>query len=716
MLAHRWSSVRLADPARRSRVSGASGLWVVVSALLSFTWTTQVLAAQENTCARAGCHEDVETDKEHAPKLKCEDCHPNVKGDEHPDALSDFGPEQMCGQAGCHPDAQPKVLAGPHKDSGCDQCHGFVHDGSFEVTSLSNCRACHKDAVNQFGESIHGKEKVMCGQCHGDIHAAVSRKDPRAPMSKVMQIETCGSAECHDSKEVKAFRKSVHGRAVLLSGLDVAPTCQTCHGAHGIKKVKDPTSPVAQKNIPETCGSCHKFILAAFKESVHAEMLARGKKAPVCTNCHSTHGIVDLAFEANRLKMPEQCGECHESKHETYLDSFHGKATHLGLAVAATCSDCHTPHKMLKKDNPKSSVNSANLEKTCSNCHGKVTASFLQFKPHLNPANKDEDKTVHYIWLFMTVLLVGTLGFFSLHTLLWLQRTVVSFARGELKSHHGGDVWIRRFRPIHMWIHFTIILTFLALAFTGLPLKFSTQAWAAPLAHFAGGLGGTRYLHRAAGVLTFAYGFVFVFYLLREIVGKKRRALLWGWQSMVPHKKDLTDLIQNLRWFLYLGPRPRLDRWAYWEKFDFFAVFWGIPVIGLSGLVLWFPIAASTYLPGWALNIAYIIHSDEALLATGFIFFFHFFHTHLRPEAFPLDPVIFTGSVPLERFMEERPAEYERLVAAGELDDYKVPPPSERLQTMATAFGFLALTVGLILGVSLSYTGIHAVLKYMGLE
>ncbi|MCX7055116.1 MAG: hypothetical protein NTU56_13090, partial [Proteobacteria bacterium] len=103
------------------------------------------------------------------------------------------------------------------------------------------------------------------------------------------------------------------------------------------------------------------------------------------------------------------------------------------------------------------------------------------------------------------------------------------------------------------------------------------------------------------------------------------------------------------KYFLYQGPRPSLDRWSYWEKFDYLAVFWGVGMIGVSGLMLWYPDFFTKFLPGWALNAAYIIHSDEALLATGFIFLFHFFHTHLRPESFPMDPVIFTGSMPLHR-------------------------------------------------------------------
>ena len=113
---------------------------------------------------------------------------------------------------------------------------------------------------------------------------------------------------------------------------------------------------------------------------------------------------------------------------------------------------------------------------------------------------------------------------------------------------------------------------------------------------------------------------------------------------MLPGKQDLAEFIQSLKWFLRRGPRPAYGRWTYWEKFDYFAVFWGVAIIGATGLLLWFPVVFTRVLPGWVLNVATIIHSDEALLAVGFIFTVHFFNTHFRPEKFPMDTVIFTGT------------------------------------------------------------------------
>ncbi len=140
-----------------------------------------------------------------------------------------------------------------------------------------------------------------------------------------------------------------------------------------------------------------------------------------------------------------------------------------------------------------------------------------------------------------------------------------------------------------------------------------------------------------------------------------------------------------------LGDKPEYGRWTYWEKFDYFAVFWGVAIIGSTGLILWFPELFTMVFPGWVINVATIIHSDEALLAIGFIFTIHFFNTHFRPEKFPMDTVIFTGKVPLDVFKEERPREYRQLVKENKLEGLYVPPPSIRYLFWVKLFEFSAL-------------------------
>jgi cytochrome b subunit of formate dehydrogenase len=266
---------------------------------------------------------------------------------------------------------------------------------------------------------------------------------------------------------------------------------------------------------------------------------------------------------------------------------------------------------------------------------------------------------------------------------------------------------VKRFSRFHRGTHLLIIVSFLTLAATGLPLKFHFTDWAQALASLPFFIEIAHVLHRIAAVITFGYAFAHLGFIVKRSILDKKSGLLYGWRSMVPRPKDLFDLLGNLRWFLYLGPRPKFDRWTYWEKFDYFAVFWGIPIIGVSGLMLWFPELFTAILPGWALNAAWVVHSDEALLATGFIFVFHFFHTHLRPEIFPFDPVIFTGSMPLSRFREERRLEYERLQASGELAGRLVKAPGEKRLQVLFGRAIVAVTVGVLLAVAIFWSLFH---------
>ncbi|OYW04481.1 MAG: hypothetical protein B7X11_02860, partial [Acidobacteria bacterium 37-65-4] len=190
---------------------------------------------------------------------------------------------------------------------------------------------------------------------------------------------------------------------------------------------------------------------------------------------------------------------------------------------------------------------------------------------------------------------------------------------------------------------------------------------------------------------------VHLYRLGRRLIVQRDFGLLWGPRSMVPQPRDLTEAVGHVKWFLGFGARPRFDRYTYWEKFDYWAVFWGMGIIGASGLLLWFPVFFATFVPGWFFNIALLVHGEEALLAVGFIFTMHFFNGHLRPEKFPMDRVIFTGRVSLEELEEERPSEYARLNASGGLAALQVSPPEPWLIRLGTVIGTIAVSIGLLL-------------------
>jgi len=216
-----------------------------------------------------------------------------------------------------------------------------------------------------------------------------------------------------------------------------------------------------------------------------------------------------------------------------------------------------------------------------------------------------------------------------------------------------------RFNVFHRFIHLVMMVTFIGLALTGLPLKYSDTFWAQGLILLWGGVKGAGIFHRWLAGITFGYfslHLLWVFYYVLVLKGN-----LFGPDSMLPSKKDFKDLFQHIAYFLGRGEPPQFGRFTYWEKFDYWAVFWGIAFIGGSGLVLWFPEFFSRFLPGIFFNIAYTIHSDEALLAAGFIFIVHLYNAHLRADVFPIDKSIFTGKIEAREIMERHPLEWEYL-------------------------------------------------------
>ena len=479
------------------------------------------------------------------------------------------------------------------------------------------------------------KGQAGCNDCHGEPHFIHEVADFESAVSPVNQIRSCGG--CHDDPPelVDGYLTSEHGKALLLSGLVSAPAGSDCHGSHRchrIAEVDNKRAPMAHENSPEMCGECHTLLLEDWKElSAHGLAWQAGEEGPVCTDCHSSHQIADPTNAASRLTSADNCGGCHEEYLTTFRDSFHGQVNDLGMVTGATCADCHTPHKNLPAVEPRSSVHPDNLAATCGACHDNVNAAFISFNPHSDPTNPDEDKAVYFVWLFMMILLISVFGFFGIHDILWLQRSIVGKLRGEFNTTPFKDPrYIRRFSKVHMGVHAIVIVTFLLLALTGLPLKFHSTEWAQTMVNMFGGVESARIIHRLAAIGTFGYAIFHLAELFFRgfIMGEK--GYLWGPRSLVPQPKDIRDLFAYLRYFVYLGPRPAGDRWTYWEKFDYMAVFWGIMIIGGSGLVLWFPGFFTSFLPGWTLNAAHVVHSDEALLAVGFIFMFHFFHAPLQ--------------------------------------------------------------------------------------
>ena len=231
----------------------------------------------------------------------------------------------------------------------------------------------------------------------------------------------------------------------------------------------------------------------------------------------------------------------------------------------------------------------------------------------------------------------------------------------------------KRFNAFHRWMHFFTMVSFTVLVFTGMPLKYKTNVLAKFSMDLIGGPQSASILHRLAALVTVFYFVCELGYLAWYVL--KRKGPLWGPGTITPGKKDWEDIKAMFRWFLGKGPYPEFDRFTYWEKFDFWSLAAGTVIIGTTGFMMWFPVETTKLLPGIFLNIALVIHSSEALLAVGVIFLFvHFFSAHLKPGTFPMDKVIFEGSLPVDYYAEERPREYQRRVAEGSLEQVLVQP------------------------------------------
>jgi len=193
-------------------------------------------------------------------------------------------------------------------------------------------------------------------------------------------------------------------------------------------------------------------------------------------------------------------------------------------------------------------------------------------------------------------------------------------------------------------------------------------AWAQTVMRLLGGPQNAALVHRFAAGTFITLFLGHLVYVLIFLTRNWDTFNIFGPTSTVPNLQDLWDVIAMFKWFFGMGPRPVFDRWTYWKKFDYWAPFWGMVIIGISGAMLWFPEITASLLPGWVFNVATIVHGEEAFLAAVFLFSVHFFNVHFRPDKFPQDIVMFTGAMPLEEYIHEHTVEYRRLVEAGEFE------------------------------------------------
>ncbi len=627
-----------------------------------------------------------------------------------------------------------------HEGFSCTDCHSGAktwdeapHNDGKPLKLL--CKKCHSEVDEVYEKSIHGISSAQgdvmaatCSDCHGG-HQIFPASDKRSKVNSFNLHKTC--AACHQKRElletrnihqkkaVSQFVDSIHGRALLKDGLIVAPTCNDCHGVHDILPHTHPDSRISRGRVPKTCGKCHVLVEDIYENSIHGQLLKQhDKRGPVCITCHTSHTIHKPTGEEFKLHSDLMCGKCHMNRLENYRDTFHGKALALGRKEVAACFDCHGHHDIYKKNDPRSYISKKRIVDTCKKCHPKANENFAEFVVHADHTNKKDYPVLYYTFFFMTALLIGTFSFFLIHTILWLFRTFALF-KGDSKEWIEQKLKIKqdtemyqRFAPLDRFLHALIIISFMLAVVTGMPIKFYYTDWAKFMLNLMGGQEVAAVMHRFAAIITMFYFVTHIINVLYRffkdwktykdpetgaIDFAKIKDIIFGPDSLMPHVQDLKDIIAHNKWFFGKGPKPEFGRWTYWEKFDYLAVFWGVAVIGGSGLILWFPETFTAIFPGKIINIAAIIHSDEALLAAGFIFAFHFFNVHFRPEKFPMDPCIFSGRISKEEMLHERKRQWDHWERDGVTEKYKAGDEWESWKWIVLPGGFLAFCTGLIL-------------------
>jgi cytochrome b subunit of formate dehydrogenase len=591
-------------------------------------------------------------------------------------------------------DGKPRTLQAIANDRFLKGVHG-------EMT----CVACHQDiADNKSPHKKTGAPKANCASCHEAVWEKVKEQKLTVEKSRLgLVVENIG-----------AYKQSFHARANEDDPSRPNAYCDNCHDTHYFNVPPLGTSKRTDWHltIPKVCGEqCHADQLEAYNSSVHAVEVREKKnpKAAVCTDCHTAHSIGSTSLRAFKQLIVHECGSCHKENYRTYTDTYHGQVSQLGDTHTASCYNCHGSHEIRKADDAESMVHPDNRLATCQECHDgkkmpKATAGFASFGPH---AHANDFERYPQMWIasrFMLALLAGVFAFFWLHSGLWYYREWQDRKHGVPRPfvRTAGLAFdesrhVRRFGAVWRAAHLLFALVTMTLVLTGTAALYAESIWAPAVAKAVGGARNLAFAHRVSATVFLGIFLLHLVYVMQHLLRKK--GFRWfGPDSLLPRWQDLTDCWGMFKWFLGKGPRPSFDRWAYYEKFDYWAVFWGVTVIGGSGLMLAYPHVTAALLPGWVFNVATLVHGEEAFLAAVFLFTVHFFNNHFRPDKLPPpDVVMFTGTQSLAEFRHDHPAHYNRLLESGELEKYLVGAPSRPMALGSKILGLTLIAIGLIL-------------------
>ncbi len=532
------------------------------------------------------------------------------------------------------------------KDSACLDCHS--DKDLYKTNTAGKAVALFVDEAKLRG-SIH--KTNLCVSCHTDLTA--DHPDDGVAVKPV----NCGA--CHE-RHSESYGTSVHGIGHSQGKAD-APVCSDCHGSHNVVPPASPESALHYSRLAETCGHCHAQAARDVHDSVHGKALAAGyREAPTCTDCHYEHKIAGLRGNTPLKISADVCSNCHASERintkfnlpndrvKSFFNSYHGLAAQYGSTTAANCGSCHGWHKVLPSSDPASTIHSSNLVQTCGTCHPGATENFVHSKIHIDADGEAQALDIGgqinwWVRRVYFVLIFGTIGFMLVHNLLLFIKKVR--ARHRLK-----DAVLVRMDVSQRFQHAVLAISFIVLAISGFALKFP-ESWIGKM------MGSNEivrsWTHRVAGVIMLVAGLYHLYYVVRHKAG---RQLV---KDLFPVPKDAADLAQNARYLAGLSEQKALvGRFGYAEKMEYWAVVWGTMLMGLTGLMIWFKIEVTQFLPRWALEVATAVHFYEAVLACLAIVVWHFYHVMFDPDVYPINLAAWHGRVTRHWQEDEHPLDH----------------------------------------------------------
>ena len=635
--------------------------------------------------------------------LSCVSCHVGFNPDELPHKENITSVDCKL----CHNDAPTKHQFHPQMlrsktitpDVSCKNCHGShdvvspkVHSSKWSQANLStSCGNCHRDEKEMYVKSWHYKgltEGVKgapnCTTCHQNA-SIVNTIGADTIRVKIAQEKLCLS--CHlDDPQVRirtspsagfltAYEHSVHGSALMKGNSKVA-NCVNCHTSHNVQPGSNSSSTVNKMNIPATCGQCHKEIASEYKESIHGVSLMKGIiDAPACIDCHGEHNILDVnnpeSPVASQNVSEQVCAPCHSSvqltkkfgilsdRIETYRKSYHGLALRGGSVEVANCSSCHGVHNIKSPSDPTSTVNKNNLAKTCGTCHPGANENFTVGKIHVS-MEKEDEPLLYWISTSYIILILTVVGGMFIHNLLdFIRKSKIKKLKqmGLIKTEpHGHSLYLRMTFNERIQ-HSLMSLSFIILVITGFMLHFPDTWWVRHIRDISTDTFEYRsLLHRIAAVVMIGISLYHIIYVSATTRGRK---LI---KDLLPKYEDIRDAIGIAKFNLGLSKeRPKLDRFSYVEKAEYWALIWGTIIMSVTGIIMWFDntfIGLFTKL-GW--DIARTIHYFEAWFAFLAIVVWHFYFVIFNPDIYPMNTAWLTGTISEEEMKEEHAKEYEKI-------------------------------------------------------